>query len=180
MKLNLGSGYKRYPGVLNVDHDPLVNPDFLADLENLQLPIENDIVEYIIAHHVFEHVGAGFFSMMQELYRICKNDAIIEIKVPHHRSEIFFGDTSHVRPITTENMKQFSRKENLEHIELYNSSSGFGLKLNVDFEIVDFSFAPYDKWRKRFESLTNEQIDEIVMDYNNVFYETTIILKAIK
>lgn len=180
MKINLGSGYKRYPGFLNVDHDPLTHPDFLADLEDLHLPIEDNSVDYILAHHVLEHIGAGFFSLMKELYRVCEHDAIIEIKVPHHRSEIFFSDPTHVRPITVDGMMLFSKSYNEEHIRLYNSSSGFGIKCDVDFEIVQYNFNPYPKWETRFESLTNEQIEEIVMDYNNVFYETIIIMKAVK
>jgi predicted SAM-dependent methyltransferase len=180
MKLNLGSGYKRYSDFLNVDHDPLTQPDFLADLENLKLPIEDNSVEYIMAHHVLEHIGPGFFDLMKEIYRVCKHDAIIDIKVPHHRSDVYFMDPSHVRPITIDTMLLFSKKYNLWHIENYNSSSGFGLKLNVDFEIVDYRFKPYEKWEKRFETMTNEQIDEVVMDYNNVFHETMIIMKAIK
>lgn len=180
MKLNLGSGYKRYPDFLNVDHDPLTQPDFLADLERLKLPIADSSVEYVIAHHVLEHIGAGFFDLMKEVYRVCKNGAILEVKVPHHRSEIFFGDPSHVRPITVESMQLFSKKYNEEHIKLYNSSSGFGIKCDVDFEIVQYAFNPYPKWAERFKSLTNEQIEEIVMDYNNVFHETVIIMKAVK
>ena len=180
MKINLGSGYTKYPGFLNVDHDPLTNPDYLADLEDLHLPIENNSVDHVIAYHVLEHIGGGFFPLMQELYRIMQHGAILEIKVPHHRSEIFYSDPTHRRPITIDAMQLFSKKYNLEHIKLYNSSSGFGLKLNVDFEIVTYKFNPYPKWEERFKSLTNEQIDEIVMDYNNVFHETIIIMKTIK
>lgn len=180
MKINLGSGYKRFPEFLNVDHDPLTQPDFLADLEDLHLPIDDDSVEYVVAHHVLEHIGEGFFSLLQELYRIMKPDAILEIKVPHHRSEIFYSDPTHRRAITLDMMKLFSKKYNEEHIKLYNSSSGFGLKLNVDFEIVDYRFSPYPKWEERFKNMTNEQIDEAVMDHNNVFHETTIIMKVVK
>lgn len=180
MKLNIGSGYKRYPDFLNVDHDPLVNPDFLCDLEDLHLPIDDNSVDGIICHHVLEHIGPGFFSLLQEIYRVCKNDAVIDIKVPHHRSEIFYGDPSHVRPITVDMMKLFSKKYNEEHIRLYNSSSGFGLKLNVDFEIDGFSYSTYPKWQQRFENMSNEQIDEVVMDFNNVFYETSIIMRVVK
>ena len=180
MKLNLGSGYKKYPEFLNVDHDPLTQPDFLADLENLHLPIDDSSVECILAHHVLEHIGAGFFDLMKEIYRVCKNDAILEIKVPHHRSEVFYSDPSHVRPITLDTMHLFSKKFNHEHIVLYNSSSGFGIKCNVDFEIVEYRFNPYHKWEERFKIMTNEQIEEVVMDYNNVFYETIIIMKVVK
>lgn len=180
MKLNIGSGYKRYPGFLNVDHDPLVKPDILADLENLKLDIPDSSVEYVMAHHVLEHIGPGFFNLMKEIYRVSKDGAILDIAAPHHRSEIYFMDPTHVRPITIDSMLLFSKTYNQFHIDNYNSSSGFGLKLDVDFEIVDYKFNAYDKWKKRFESMTNEQIEEVVMDYNNVFYETLIIMKVKK
>lgn len=180
MKLNIGSGYKRYPEFLNVDHDPLTNPDFLADLEDLHLPIEDNTVEYILAHHVLEHIGNGFFNLMKELYRVSKHDAILEIKAPHHRSEIYYSDPTHVRHITVDAMRLFSKKYNEEHIRLYGSSSGFGIKLGVDFEIVQYGYNPYPKWEERFKSMTNEQIEEVVMDYNNVFHETIIIMRVVK
>lgn len=180
MKLNIGSGYKRFPEFLNVDHDPLVQPDFLADLENLKLDIPDSSVEYVMAHHVLEHIGSGFFGLMKELYRVCQDGAIIDIKVPHHRSEIYYMDPTHVRPITVETMKLFSKTYNQWHIDNYNSSSGFGLKLDVDFELVDYKMNPYPKWEERFKTMTNEQIEEVVMDYNNVFHETMIIMKVKK
>ena len=33
LKINLGSGYKRIEGFLNVDDDPLVNPDYIVNLD---------------------------------------------------------------------------------------------------------------------------------------------------
>lgn len=180
IKLNIGSGYKRYPGYLNVDHDPLVNPDFLADLENLKLDIPDSSVGAVIAHHVLEHIGPGFFSLMQELYRVCANGAYIDIKVPHHRSEIFFSDPTHVRPITVDSMMLFSKSYNRLHIQEYNSSSGFGLKLDVDFEVIDYRLEPYPKWKKRFTTMSSDEIEEAAMDYNNVFSETMILLQVKK
>ena len=60
MKINLGSGYKRIDGFLNIDDDPLVSPDFLCNIEKEKLPLEDNSVEEIRAHHIFEHIGAGF------------------------------------------------------------------------------------------------------------------------
>ena len=33
MKLNLGSGYKRVPGFVNIDSSPACKPDYVVDLE---------------------------------------------------------------------------------------------------------------------------------------------------
>lgn len=180
MKINIGGGYKRYEGFLNVDFDTLTNPDFVVNLETDTFPIEDSTVSEVKAYHILEHIGPGFFHLMQELYRICENGAILDIQVPHHRHEIFFGDASHIRPITVEMMRQFSKKYNEYHIEQFNSSSGFGLRLGVDFEIIEFNFIPDDIWKKRFETMSQEEIQEVSMNFNNVYGETHIKLAAIK
>ena len=55
LKLHLGSGIKRLKGFLNVDLDPNVNPDIIADLRNL--PFDDSSVDEIYACAVIEHFG---------------------------------------------------------------------------------------------------------------------------
>ena len=64
MKINLGSGYKRIDGFLNIDDDPLVEPDFLCNIENDRLPLEDNSVDEIRAHHILEHIGECFIPLM--------------------------------------------------------------------------------------------------------------------
>lgn len=180
IKLNIGGGYKRYDGFLNIDMDPLTNPDFLANLETDTFPLEDNSVSEVKAYHILEHIGSGFFHLMQELYRICEDQAIIEIQIPHHRSEIWYGDPSHCRFITIDNMRLFSKKYNEWHIKQWGSSSGFGLKLNVDFEIIEYDFIVDDFWKPRFKEMTQEQINEVSRNFNNVYGETHMKMMAIK
>lgn len=180
MKLNIGGGYKRYPDFLNVDIDPLTNPDILVNMETGDFPIEDNVVDEIRAYHILEHIGEGFFHLMQEMYRVCKDGAIIDIQVPHHRSEVMYGDPSHVRFITTESLRQFSKARNKWHINQWNSSSGFGLKYNVDFELIEYDFIVSDRWKERFKTMTQEQINEVSANYNNVYDEMHCKLQVIK
>jgi hypothetical protein len=180
MKINLGGGYKRYPDFLNVDIDPLTKPDILVDLETGNFPIESDTVDEVRAYHVLEHIGEGFFHLMQELYRICKDGAIIDIQVPHHRSEVMYGDPSHVRFITTESLRQFSKKRNIWHINQWNSSSGFGLKYSVDFDLIEYSFVVNDRWKPRFVTMSQDEINEVSANFNNVYDEMHCKLQVIK
>jgi predicted SAM-dependent methyltransferase len=180
MKLNIGSGYVKIPGFLNVDHDPLVKPDFLCNLENLKLPINDDTVEVVVAHHIFEHIGPGFLPMMKEIYRVCKHNAKIDIKFPHHRGEEWFGDPTHVRKLTIKQLEMFSKKVNLKHISDYGSSSGFGLFLNVDFEVMGYKMDLYPKWEERFKTMTPEEQYEVVDNFNNVFYQVQVTMRVIK
>jgi predicted SAM-dependent methyltransferase len=160
--------------------DPLAKPDFLVNLEKDTFPFEDSTVSEIKAHHILEHIGDGFFHLMKELHRVCENGAVFDIRVPHHRHEIFYGDASHVRPVTVEMLRQFSKKYNNYHIEQFNSSSGFGLRLDVDFEIVEFYFKPDDIWAKRFETMSTEEIEEVSRNFNNVYGETFVKMVAIK
>ncbi len=179
-KINIGGGYKRYDGFLNIDMDPLTNPDFIVNLETDTFPFESNSVSEVKAYHILEHIGFGFYHLIKELYRVCEDTAIIDIQVPHHRSEVWYGDTSHIRLITIDNMRQFSKKYNEWHIKQWNSSSGFGLKLDVDFEIVEYDFVVDGYWKPRFKEMTQEQINEVSRNFNNVYEETHMKLMVIK
>ena len=92
LKLNLGSGPKRHEGFLNIDKEKYFHPDILHDLETFPYPFENDQISEIKFHHVLEHLGQHpetFNKIMKEIFRICCNNALIEILVPHHRHEYF-------------------------------------------------------------------------------------------
>ena len=157
MKINLGSGYKRYAGFLNVDDDPLVEPDFLVNICKEKLPFEDNSVDEMICHHILEHIGDEFIPLMQEIYRVCSHGAIIHIEVPHPLHEIFLNDPTHKRPITVEGMRMFSKKYNRSHIESHGSSSGMGLKFNVDFEIINFNYVHDPFYSEYIESYNTRQ-----------------------
>jgi len=180
MKINIGSGYKRYNGFLNLDSDPLTKPDYVVDLERDVLPFEDSTISEVKASHILEHIGEGFFHLMKELYRVCKNNAIIDIEIPHHKSDLWFSDTSHVRQLSASALQQFSKKANLEHIEKHNSSSGFGLKLDVDFETISINYELYGNWQKRFKTMSQEECADAVNNYNNVILYVFIKLKVVK
>jgi SAM-dependent methyltransferase len=192
MKLNIGSGHKRYDGFLNVDDDPLVNPDFIVNLEEAKLPFEDNSVEEIKAHHILEHIGDGFIPLIQEFYRICKHGAIIDIVAPHHNHEVFYGDPTHKRPITVNGMYLFSKKYCLESKEQSSSSSGLALKYNVNFEMIEYDF-DYDEFyvpmiehfnkRKERNEVAQEEdfaFQRLMREANNVAINTKIKMMVIK
>lgn len=180
MKLNIGSGLKRIEGYLNVDSDPLVYPDFIVDLESAVFPWGDNTVEAVVAHHIFEHIGDNFLIFMKELYRVCTPGAIIDIEVPHHRHENWYGDPTHRRPITVELLRKFSKKYNNWHIETYNSSRGFGNTLDVDFEIVEFDYIVDGDYMDLVKAGEYQQLHELAKRFNNVYSDLRIKLAVIK
>ncbi len=102
MKLNLGCGYNKLDGYVNVDSDPNCEPDTLADIED-SLPFEDNSVDEIVLNHVLEHLGQTtkvYFHVWKEMYRVLKDGALVLINVPHHNHDNFHHDATHVRKVT--------------------------------------------------------------------------------
>jgi predicted SAM-dependent methyltransferase len=109
MKINIGGGLKRFEGFVNVDADPNTKPEYLHNLEKEKLPFEDSTVEEVKAHHILEHIH-DLGHVIKEIYRVCKNGAVVDIAFPHHFARNFFGDYTHCRALTVEMFKQFSKK----------------------------------------------------------------------
>lgn len=95
MKLNLGSGNKRYDGFLNVDKFNGFKPDFVHDLEKFPYPFEDNTINEIKMYHILEHLGQEpkiFNNIITEIYRISKKHAKIDIRVPHPRHDNYLAD----------------------------------------------------------------------------------------
>lgn len=84
MKLNLGCGKKKLFGYINVDINPLYEPDVLADISK-QLPFPKNSVNEVTMYHVFEHLKNPE-EVLLELYRIVTNRGAIKITCPYFLS----------------------------------------------------------------------------------------------
>jgi SAM-dependent methyltransferase len=179
MKINIGAGFNKVDGIISIDYDENSNPDFCLDLEKDRLPFEDNTVEFVLAHHILEHLGDGFFHCLQELYRVCKHGAIIDIVVPHPRHEAFLSDPTHKRPITPMTLQLFSKKFN-EYCKNRNVASLLGMKFNVDFDIVHWSNVIEDRYKAILMDKPIEHIEEYISERNNVVREIKIKLMVIK
>ena len=180
MKLHLGAGNKRFEGFVNVDYDHHANPDYCFDMEKEIWPFEDNSVDQVIAHHVFEHLGEGYFHVLKELYRVCQHGAMIDIVVPHHRHEYFINDPTHRRPITPDGLWLFSKRYNDSCIEQNAAASRLGHFFNVDFEVVDSLDIPDPAYVTAFEGMKKEEAMRYIHEHNNIIMEVHIKLVAIK
>ena len=180
MKINLGSGGVKMDGFVTCDYDPLENPDYLVNLETDRLPFDDNTVEVVVAHHILEHLGAGYFHCLKEIYRVCKPGAFIDIRVPHHRHDFFYDDPTHRRPITVGGMLLFSKKHNQLCREQGAASSRLGDYFDVDFEIVDFDYSPSRAYRLEFEGEPADKVKRYLNEHNNIIEELWMKLVVIK
>lgn len=179
MKINIGAGATRYNGFVNCDHSSLFNPEYVFDLETDVFPFEDNSVDEVIAYHVLEHLGEGYFHCLQELYRVCKKDAIIKIRVPHFLNENMYHDPTHRRPITPVGLNLFNKKLNLAS---NSAASKLGLQYNVDFEVIR-THNHLNGEHPRISDLTQmppEILDAYAFDRFNIYAEVEIDLRVIK
>jgi hypothetical protein len=183
LRLNLGCGVKRLDGYINVDK--FGEPDLYFDLETFPYPWENNSVAEIAMHHVLEHLGQQtkvYLKIIQELYRICQPEAKIHIIVPHHRSDRFFHDPTHVRPITPVGLSMFSKRLNREWQTQARAFTLLALYLDVDFELTQVKYTPSEVWFERYpQNASDENLllkeSEI---YINLIKDVEMTLTAVK
>jgi hypothetical protein len=99
-KLNLGCGGKILRGWENIDRIKLPGVDVVYDLESASvhpLPYGDNSVSVVYMSHVLEHLHA-VFPLMEELYRVCCDSAVVVIRVPAFSSDEAWIDPTHVRP----------------------------------------------------------------------------------
>lgn len=96
-KLNLGSGFDKKidDSWVHIDLSPLGNPDYVWDITKGLPQFEDNTLEYVKADNIMEHLGDKFVDVMKEIHRVCKNEAIIWIRVPHVDGPGAFQDPTH-------------------------------------------------------------------------------------
>ena len=185
MKLNLGCGSKKLDGFVNIDKYDTYKPDIVHDLENFPYPFNDNSVTEILLSHVLEHLGQNpdiFNSIIKELYRICLNGSLIDIRVPHPRHDDFLSDPTHVRPITITTLSLYDKELNLKWEKEGAANTPLAIIHNVNFFIKDVQY----KLDQKYENLIKENIenkkklDDYAHKYNNVIKEMKIIWQVIK
>ena len=171
MKINLGSGSKRYPDYVNVDSDSQSRPDFVLNVEKDSFPFEDNSVDGVIAHHILEHLGDGFFHCIEELYRVCKHGTIIDVHAPHPKHDTFLIDPTHRRPIFPHTLDMFSKTRNKRDMDSGGCETPLGFIYDVDMYVLDHKPVLDGYWIQQFQQMSEEQCEHTARTFNNVISE---------
>ncbi len=185
MKLHLGCGKIKLEGWVNIDIEASCKPDAVVDLEKLPWPWEDNSVSHILMSHVLEHLGQQrdvYLGIVQELYRVCVDGALIEIHVPHPRHDHFLWDPTHVRPITVEGLLMFDKQTNLQWIQDNSANTPLAIYLGVDFRIDKVNYLPDPVVQKQLESgeITVPVFLSLLRTQNNICQQIDIDWRVVK
>lgn len=92
---------------INVDNNKSVLTDVYADI-NQKLPFEDNTFDLVLASHILEHVDNPV-TFLEEIYRVAKKDAKIEILVPHFSHFTAYGDITQKRYFSSYIFKHFEQ-----------------------------------------------------------------------
>ena len=94
VKIDLGCGPWKAEGFIGVDIAPGPGIDVVADLSQ-RFPFAESSIDLVRAYDVVEHL-ADRIHTMNEIWRICKPDGLVDIRVPSTDGRGAFQDPTHI------------------------------------------------------------------------------------
>jgi len=89
MKYNLGCGFNKIKGFVNVDKAEICKPDVLADVTVFPWTwAKNDQATYIYMGDLAEHITREqdvWIKVLQECHRVLQNGGLLKMRVPEYR-----------------------------------------------------------------------------------------------
>ena len=133
--LHMGPGITKIENTISIDINSSLNPDIVWDLNDAPWPIENNSKDIIIAMNIVEHLN-DVSKTLDELHRISKPNALINILVPHFSTASAFADPTHKSFFSYRTFDYFVKGKDAE--------KEFGYYKKIRFELIrsDIHLAP--------------------------------------
>ncbi|MEI2608546.1 MAG: class I SAM-dependent methyltransferase [Candidatus Promineifilaceae bacterium] len=156
--LDWGCGNRKHPNAIGMDNVKLEAVDIVHSLLDFPYPFADSSADEIILSHVLEHFHIDQINqILQEAYRILKDDGFVTVSVPHALTIAFATDPTHKTRFTFETLYYFTNQhafsyykglDSLWHIKRYYLWGTLNI-FNNNFVIVP-------TWKKKIEgSLAN-------------------------
>ena len=130
-RIDLGCGSHKVTGYIGVDVAPSPSVDIVADLTR-RFPFGSSSVDHLRAHDIIEHLPDRIHTM-NEIWRICKPDALVDIRVPSSDGRGAFQDPTHVSFWNVNSFLYYSR----QYPSYFNLCRTYGF--NGEFEVIDIN-----------------------------------------
>lgn len=101
IRLDIGCGENKQPGFVGMDLRPLPGVEIVHNVEQFPWPLPDNCVSVAVASHLVEHIdphGGVFLNFMNEVWRVCEEDAQFAIATPYAGSPGYWQDPTHCNP----------------------------------------------------------------------------------
>lgn len=92
--LDIGCGSAKTPGAIGLDISADTDADIVHNLDEFPYPIADNSFDQILLQDVIEHVAEPI-RVFEELHRIARPGARIQLRTPHYSSVLAYGDPTH-------------------------------------------------------------------------------------
>lgn len=133
--LDVGCGRNKVDGSVGIDRFSMDNVDKVHDLDSFPWPFKDNYFDRIIFKHSIAHLD-NILKVMEEVHRIGKSGAIVEIITPHYSCDNYFTDPTHKHSMGYRSMNYVCG----------NIKNWKYKYVDVDFDLLDvyISFGEYD------------------------------------
>ena len=185
MKLNLGCGFKKKEGYVNVDKFSGCMPDKEWDLTQAPWPFEDSSCEEARFEYSLEEMGEtkkDLFAVLKELYRVMKPSGTVYIRCRHPRHDRFLQNPICVHRMSPEFFKTLSVQQNLDLLANGVFETPLGFELGVNFQLDRFKYLLDPTFEAQMNSgeITEEQIRERMRFEYNICQSLEMGMLALK
>jgi hypothetical protein len=110
VRIDFGCGQSKTPGFIGIDRFPLAGVDIACDLDK-GIPLSDDSVDYLLASHSLEHL-ADLPSVMKEIFRVCRDRAIVTIVAPYDATGLNRANPYHKQAFNEHTARFFTAQGN--------------------------------------------------------------------
>ena len=127
MKIYFGCGKHRVEGFIGVDKIKTDTVDIVHDMNVYPYPFADDTIDEVLLIDILEHLP-DTIKVMEEIWRICRNGAVVRILVPYYNSPGACQDPTH-KSFFTENTFDYLTEAGTTPLSHYNYYSSARFKI---------------------------------------------------
>ena len=137
--LDVGCGQRKRENAIGIDVNPRSQADLIHDLNVFPWPSPDDEFDLIYCHHILEHLD-DVVGTIEEIHRIARNGAVVEIRTPHFSSLYSWQDPTHRHHFALESFDYFTEQTN--HTRFYTDRRFRIVEKRIEFGKSLISFLP--------------------------------------
>jgi SAM-dependent methyltransferase len=136
--LDIGCGSAKTPGAVGLDISSDTDADIVHDLDVFPYPIEDASFDQILLQDVIEHVREPI-GLFEELHRIARPGARIQLRTPHFSSVLAYGDPTHRHYFSTLAIRSLAEPRFTHYTDVRFRIIHVSLDMWLPFRAIGFS-----------------------------------------